>query len=64
MALGDCPCKTRANTEEFRQGHERTFSSRGKAYCPSCSTSVSLEDKKCWRCQEELTPEKLDRVNF
>ena len=64
MALGDFPCKTRANTEEFRQGFERTFSNRGKAYCPACSTSVSKGDKECWRCKEPLTPSKLKRANF
>ena len=64
MALGDFPCKTRANTNEFNQGYGRTFSHRGKTYCASCQTSVNEGDKKCWQCKEELTPSKLERLIF
>ena len=64
MALGDFPCKTRANTTEFAQGFERTFSGRVKTFCPYCGVSVSEADGNCWQCKEELTPSKLKRVQF
>lgn len=63
MALGDFPCKIRANTNEFNQGHERTFNGAyKKTFCPYCKVSVSEGDTSCWQCKEELTPDMLDRL--
>lgn len=64
MALGDFPCKSRANTTEFAQGYERSFGGRVKYFCPYCSVTVQETDSKCWQCKEELTPSKLEKKEF
>lgn len=60
--LGEFPCNSRANTNEFNAGHERTFTKSTKAFCPKCQVQVSETDTACWRCSEALTPETLDRL--
>lgn len=61
-SLGDFPCNQRANTDQYRLGHERSFGKKTKTYCPKCKSPVSETDGKCWVCSKELTPETIDRI--
>ena len=63
MALGDFPCKTRANTQAFNSRYTQTFpTGKKKTFCPYCKVSVNEEDRGCWQCKKELTPDILERI--
>jgi len=56
------PCKTRANTNEFNQGHERTFSKRIRGFCPHCKVQVRAEDGTCWKCKKAVNADNIVRL--
>lgn len=60
--MGEFPCNQRANTGEYRSGHERSFGKKTKTFCPHCKCSVSEQDPTCWKCKKALTPETMDRL--
>ena len=60
--LGEFPCSQRANTNEYRDGHERSFGKKTKTYCPTCKSPVNEVDASCWACKKALTPETIERI--
>ena len=59
---GMFPCKTRANTAEFNQGHERTFSKSTRGFCPHCKVQVRTGDVSCWQCKEKINEKNIVRM--